>query len=152
MKLSRSFITKFSSSNRFVSLVFFALTSILQPSSVCLAMGPNNHCSASLALPDRRQCDIGQAFVPMNPSPSFRTDFGAPVIVLLQGKAANLKQPGEAPTAKRPCGSAPVTKTTGNSYSVGQARNLAPHFPPNLCPKAPIIIPSPSKPAMENCK
>lgn len=148
--LMRSFLAQYSIISNLLLLVVLFFICSLQPNT-CLAMGPNDACFKNQAPIDRR-CNIGSVNVPMNPSPSFRTNCGASVIGPSKARIASFKQLEEAPVTKRPCGSAPVTKTTGNTHFVERSRNAAPHFAGNQCPNAPIIVSYPSKQVWNKCK
>ena len=150
MKLTLSCYSQFSIIGSLLLFVVLVLIHCLQPNT-CLAMGSNGPCYANQTSKDR-QCDIGIARVPMTPSPSIRTNCSAPIIVLPIGKLSSFKQVEEAPVTKRPCGSAPLTHTRGNTYCVPRAENAASYFPANTCPKAPIIIFYTSKQEWNNCK
>ena len=142
-KLMRILPGQYSIISSLLLLVVLVFICSLQPTA-CLAMGPDGICFKNQDPIDRR-CNIGSVNVPMNPSPSFRTNCGASVIALPKARIASFKQVEEAPVTKRLCGSAPVTKATGNTYFVERSRNAAPYFAGNQCPKAPIIVSSPSK-------
>lgn len=150
MKLSRSFFAQSPIISNLLFLVVLVSIHYLQPNA-CLAMEPNGPCYANQTSKDR-QCDIGVARVPMTPSPSIGTNCRAPIIAFPIGRMSSFKQVEEAPLTKRPCGSAPLTHTRGNTYCVPRAENAAPYFAGNQCPKAPIIISYPPKQVWNNCK
>jgi hypothetical protein len=150
MKLTRAFFADYSIINSRIALVVSFFICGLQPNT-CLAMGPNDACFKNQA-PIDRLCNIGSMNVPMNPSPSFRTNCGASVIVQSKARIASFKQVEEAPVTKRPCGSAPVTNCKGNTYYVRHGQNQSPHFSATTCPKAPIIRSYPSTQSRATCK
>ncbi len=149
MKLTRSCYSQFSIISSLLLFVVLVLIHGLLPNT-CQAMGPKGACANQTSKD--RQCDIGIARVPMTPSPSIRTNCSAPIIVLPTGKLSSFKQVEEAPLTKSPCGSAPLTCQPGSNCYVEQSHEIAPYFPANTCPKAPIIISYPSKQEWNNCK
>jgi hypothetical protein len=151
MKLMRSFLAQYSIISNLLLLVVLVLIRCLQPNA-CLAMEPNGPCYTTNQTPKDRQCAIGIARVPMNPSASIGTNCSAPTIVFPISKLATLKQLKEAPVTKRPCGLAPITCQPSSNCYVEQSYKIAPYFNANTCQKAPIIISYPSKQEWNNCK
>ena len=124
---------------------FLALLAVycLQPDA-CLAIEPKDFCFEGQTAKNGRPCDIPAIRVPMTPSPASRTNTSAPVIVFPLRKMSSYRQVEEAPLVQKSCGTAPVSKSRGNAYSVERSRKAAPYFSGDSCPKAPIVISYPS--------
>lgn len=100
------------------------------------------------------KCNLQRSSVPMKPSPAMpRTNSCAPTMAGVPGETPYFMGSRlQTPVIKPICGSAPVTRPTGQANYLGRSYKAAPYFAGNKRPMAPAFISDPSIENRNHCK